>query len=69
MRHKSNSLPAKAIPRWKTKLKQTSLIGLSLFSPVLLACGPDFPLQLTQDRQNNLSYLPQTSFSQQLSGL
>ncbi|TVL25976.1 tetratricopeptide repeat protein [Shewanella xiamenensis] len=69
MRHKSNSLPAKAIPRWKTKLKQTSLIGLSLFSPVLLACGPDFPLQLTQDRKNNLSYLPQTSFSQQLSGL
>ncbi|MFB2760369.1 tetratricopeptide repeat protein [Shewanella xiamenensis] len=69
MRHKSNSLPAKAIPRWKTKLKQTSLIGLSLFSPMLLACGPDFPLQLTQDRQNNLSYLPQTSFSQQLSGL
>ncbi|WP_330148916.1 tetratricopeptide repeat protein [Shewanella xiamenensis] len=69
MRHKSNSFPAKAIPRWKTKLKQTSLIGLSLFSPVLLACGPDFPLQLTQDRQNNLSYLPQSSFSQQLSGL
>ncbi|MBW0297075.1 hypothetical protein [Shewanella xiamenensis] len=69
MRHKSNSLPAKAIPRWKTKLKQTSLIGLSLFSPVLLACGPDFPLQLTQDRQNNLSYLPQTSFSQQINGL
>lgn len=36
---------------------------------MLLACGPDFPLQLTQDRQGNLIYLPQTSFSQQLTSL
>lgn len=69
MRHNSNPLPANAIQRWKTSLKQTSLIGLSLLSPALLACGPDFPLQLTQDRQYNLSYLPQTAFSQQLSSL
>ncbi|MGL5486333.1 MAG: tetratricopeptide repeat protein [Shewanella sp.] len=69
MRHNLNQLPANAIPRGKTRFKQISLIGLSLLSPALLACGPDFPLQLTQDRQYNLSYLPQTAFSQQLSSL
>lgn len=48
-------------------LRKTAAVCLSLFSPVLLACGPDFPLQLTQDRQTNLRYLPQSAFSQQLS--
>ena len=40
-----------------------------LFKPIFanaIACGPDFPLQLTQDRQSNLSYLPQTSLASSL---
>ncbi|GIU08404.1 hypothetical protein [Shewanella glacialipiscicola] len=69
MRHKPKLSTTIATSRRAFKLKQTTLICLSLFSPMLLACGPDFPLQLTQDRQSNLSYLPQASFSQQLTTL
>ncbi|MCL1089635.1 hypothetical protein L2744_08445 [Shewanella profunda] len=69
MRHKPNTSSKVAIQNRAFMLKKTTLLCLSLFSPMLLACGPDFPLQLTQDRQGNLSYLPQTSFSQQLTSL
>ncbi|MGI2058476.1 hypothetical protein ACRN9T_14965 [Shewanella baltica] len=69
MRHKPTSSSTMATSNRAFMLKKTTLICLSLFSPMLLACGPDFPLQLTQDRQSNLSYLPQTSFSQQLTAL
>nr|WP_320127209.1 hypothetical protein [uncultured Shewanella sp.] len=69
MRHKPTSSSTMAKSNRAFMLKKTTLICLSLFSPMLLACGPDFPLQLTQDRQSNLSYLPQTSFSQQLTAL
>lgn len=48
------------------RLRATAAVCFSLFSPVLIACGPNFPLQLTQDRQANLQYLPQSVFSQQL---
>lgn len=69
MRHKPKSSSTMATSNRAFMLKKTTLICLSLFSPMLFACGPDFPLQLTQDRQSYLSYLPQTSFSQQLTAL
>lgn len=69
MRHKLNTSSKVAKQNRAFMLKKTTLLCLSLFSPMLLACGPDFPLQLTQDRQGNLIYLPQTSFSQQLTSL
>lgn len=69
MRHKPKLSFTMATPDRAFMLKKTTLLCLSLFSPMLLACGPDFPLQLTQDRQSNLSYLPQTAFSQQLASL
>ncbi|MCP3128146.1 hypothetical protein [Shewanella sp. KJ2020] len=69
MRNKPKSSSTIAASNRAFMLKKTTLICLSLFSPMLLACGPDFPLQLTQDRQSHLSYLPQTAFSQQLMSL
>ncbi|MGL4713462.1 MAG: hypothetical protein ACRCWP_13160 [Shewanella sp.] len=69
MRNKLKSSPTMTTSNRFFMLKKTTFIGLSLFSPMLLACGPDFPLQLTDNRQSNLSYLPQTSFSQQLTAL
>lgn len=69
MRHNIKILSAFTTQSWPKKLKKLSLVGLSLFPSVILACGPDFPLQLTQNRLNNLSYLPQTTFSQQLISL
>ncbi|PIW61437.1 hypothetical protein [Shewanella sp. CG12_big_fil_rev_8_21_14_0_65_47_15] len=69
MRNKPKSSSTIAASYRAFMLKKTTFICLSLFSPMLLACGPDFPLQLTQDRQSHLSYLPQTAFSQQLMSL
>lgn len=69
MRHKPKSSFTIPITNRAFMLKKTLFISLSLFPPMLLACGPDFPLQLTQDRQSHLSYLPQTAFSQQLTSL
>ncbi|MCH1929787.1 hypothetical protein L9G16_06285 [Shewanella sp. A25] len=69
MRHRLNNSVATASTCRLNRLKKISLVCLSLFSPALLACGPDFPLQLTLDRQNSLSFLPQTAFSQQIAPL
>ncbi|MGL4837193.1 MAG: hypothetical protein ACRC22_06810 [Shewanella sp.] len=69
MHHKSIRTTKRAAYNRAWRLTQCGFMCLSLLAPPLLACGPDFPLQLTQDRQANLQFLPQTAFSHQLQSL
>lgn len=52
-------------PEWQRRLLS---VGLGLLLPLspAVACGPDFPYLLLNDRQNALAQLPEGSFAQEI---